>query len=112
MDILREALANGILDLTVICKQLDMVKRQEYLNQHHYKIYQNKDGRWCTYLPGRKRIQSKFKESLEDAIVEYYKQAEENPTVGDIFAEWNSKRLSLGRIKASTATRFHRAGSS
>lgn len=49
MDILREALANGILDLTVICKQLDMVKRQEYLNQHHYKIYQNKDGRWCTY---------------------------------------------------------------
>ena len=106
MDILREALANGILDLTVIRKQLDMVKRQEYLNQHHYKIYQNKDGRWCTYLPGRKRIQSKFKESLEDAIVEYYKQAEENPTVGDIFTEWNSKRLALGRIKASTATRF------
>lgn len=106
MDILREALANGILDLTVICKELDMLKRQEYLQKHQYKIYQNKDGRWCTYLPGRKRIQSKFKESLEDAIVSYYKSAEFNPTVSDIFREWNDRRVDLGKIKRSTATRF------
>ena len=106
--LLNEALERGILDLTVICNTLDMVKRQEYLSKHQYKIYQNKDGRWCTYLPGRKRIQSKFKESLEDAIVSYYRESAFNPTVGDIFNDWNRTRADFGKIKESTATRFDR----
>ena len=104
--LLNEAISRGILDLTVICNTLDMVKRQEYLEKHPYKIYQNNNGRWCTSLPGRKRIQSKFKESLEDVLIQYYKEAENNPTVCDIFRQWNDRRLELGKIKASTATRF------
>lgn len=57
-------MTRGILDETVICKTLEMVRNQEYLKQHQYKIYQNKDGRWVTYLPGRKRIQRKNLASL------------------------------------------------
>ena len=104
--LLNEAISHGILDLAVIERQVNAMKRQEYLEKHKNKIYQNKDGRWVTYLPGRKRIQRADKESLNDAIVEYYRKAEDNPTVGDIFNEWNQRRLELGRIKASTATRF------
>ena len=104
--LLNEAISHGILDLAVIERQVNAMKRQEYLDKHKNKVYQNKDGRWVTYLPGRKRIQRADKESLNDAIVEYYRNAEDNPTVGDIFNEWNQRRLELGRIKASTATRF------
>lgn len=102
--LLNEAISHGILDLAVIERQVNAMKRQEYLDKHKNKLYQNKDGRWVTYLPGRKRIQRGDKESLNDAIVEYYRKAEDNPTVGDIFNEWNQRRLDLGRIKASLPT--------
>lgn len=104
--LLNEALERGILDLTVICEQVDMAKRQEYLEKHPYKIYQNKAGSYCTYLPGRRRIQSRFKDSLEDKLIAFYRQAEFSPTVGDIFTSWNERRVELGKIKKSTATRF------
>ena len=104
--ILNEAISRGILDMAVIYEQVEKMKRDEYLKMHHNKLYQNKDGRWCTYLPDRHRLQRRFKESLEDALIEYYKEAEYNPTVRDIFREWNDRRLEIGKIKDSTATRF------
>ena len=106
MDILREAMTRGILDETVICKTLEMIRNQEYLKQHQYKIYQNKDGRWVTYLPGRKRIQRKSREELEEVIVRYYKDSLPDPTIADIYKEWNDRRVKLSKIKPSTATRF------
>lgn len=66
--LLNELLKNGILDETVICKIKEM-ENQEYLKKHRYKIYQNKDGRWVTYLPDRKRIQRKDRAELEKLIV-------------------------------------------
>lgn len=104
-SLLNELLKNGILDETVICK-IKAMKDQEYLNMHRYKIYQNKDGRWVTYLPGRKRIQRKDRAELEALIVEYYKKNRYDPTIIDIFKEWNERRVNLGKIKQSTATRF------
>ena len=106
MDILRDVVTHGILDETVICKIVEMAKNQEYLNQHQYKIYQNKDGRWVTYLPGRKRIQRKSRNELEDLIIKYYKESLPDPTINDIFKEWNERRVKLSKIKQSTATRF------
>lgn len=90
----------GILDTTVICQMIDMARNQEYLEKHKYKLYQNKDGRWCTYLPDRKRLQRGSKESLEEALINYYKNAEYSPTVKEIFNEWNSRRVTLGKITA------------
>ena len=103
--LLNELLKNGILDKTVIC-EIEAMKNQEYLKMHRYKIYQNKDGRWVTYLPGRRRIQRKNKEELESLVIEYYKQNEADPTIADIFKEWNERRVNLNKIKLSTATRF------
>ena len=78
-DLLNELLKNGILDETVICK-IETMKNQEYLKMHRYKIYQNKDGRWVTYLPGRKRIQRKDRAELEALVIEYYKKNRYDPT--------------------------------
>lgn len=105
-NLLNEAILRGILDEAVICKQVEMARNQEYLNKHPYKIYQNKDGRWVTYLPDRKRIQRKDRAELEELIVEYYKKRQSDPTINDIFQKWNQRRVELGKIKLSTATRF------
>lgn len=103
--LLNELLKNGILDEAVICEIKNM-KDQEYLKKHKYKIYQNKDGRWVTYLPGRRRIQRSDRAQLEALVIEYYKSNATSPSVIDIFKEWNERRVSLGKIKPSTATRF------
>lgn len=107
---LNDAISHGILDLAVIEEQLNMVKRQEYLEKHVYKIYQGKNGRWCTYLPDdekkRKLVSKKTKAELEEVIVDYYRKNEFNPTVEYIFKEWNERRVRLGKIKPATATRF------
>lgn len=103
--LLNELLKNGILDETVICKIKEM-ENQEYLKKHRYKIYQNKDGRWVTYLPDRKRIQRKDRAELEKLIVSYYKDNASDPTINDIYALWNKRRVEIGKIKPSTATRF------
>ena len=89
-SLLNDLLKNGILDETVICK-LKAMKDQEYLNMHRYKIYQNKDGRWVTYLPGRKRIQRKDRAELEDLVIEYYKKNRYDPTIIDIFKELHAQ---------------------
>lgn len=75
-DILKFASDNGMIDLPHIQKTLDMIKRQEILDNHTHKIWQGKDGSWCTYVPdsdakgGRRFIKKTTKEKLEDRLVE------------------------------------------
>ena len=90
--------------------QAEMVKRKEYLKKHPYEIWQNQtDGKWYVYLPDRdkKRVLKvrKTRKEIEDVIVAYWKDQEENPTVEDVFEEWNDRRLSLEQIVASTHSR-------
>ena len=50
-------------------------------------------------------IKRKNEVSLHNAIISFYKNLEENPTLEDVFYEWNDRRLSLGKIKKSTYER-------
>ena len=86
-----------------------MKKRQQYLEKHPYTIYQGKDGFWHTYLPerddpnkNRKQVKRKTRRSIEDTIISYWKELSEDPTIADVFREWNDKRLENGAIQAST----------
>lgn len=86
-----------------------MNERKKYLEQHEYKIWQGKDGGWYTYLPDieKKRIlkrKSTYK-GVEDAVVEYYKGQENNPTVNEVFQEWNDRKLEIGKISPATHLR-------
>ena len=86
-----------------------MKKNQEYLKQHPYKIYQGNDGKWYTYLPddekGRVQRKRNTKKEIEDIVIQYQKEKEENPTISEVFTEWNDRRLAMKKISAATHLR-------
>ena len=108
---LQEASDNGTLsmDITVLSQKIEMKKREQYLQQHPYEIYQGKDGNWYTYFPdaekGRRRLKRKKRIDIENAVIDYYKQESDNPTIREIFDEWNDRRLRNDQIKPSTHMR-------
>lgn len=108
-EILKYALDNGMISLTYLQEQIDMNKRKEALEKHPYKITQGKDGKWRTYLPdkenGRRLVKRTTKDSIEDAVVKYWRAELEDPTIQEVFNEWNDRRLELKKISESTHLR-------
>ena len=98
-----------MIDLAYVREQMEMNKRKEILDKHPYKISQGADGKWRTYLPdkekGRKQIKRSTQKSVEDAVVTYWKAEAENPTIKEVFNEWNDRRLELKKIQKSTHLR-------
>lgn len=106
MNYLSKEVEDIILSPEVISKALSMIRREEILKRHKYKIYQGSDGRWYTYIPdknGRKKIKKSSYEKVVDAIVEAYDS--NNMTLYELFSEWNDRRADLKKIKESTASR-------
>ena len=107
-ELLRYAIENDILDLQIIEARIEMRERNKYLEMHTHKIWVNQKGQWCTYLPAedtpehRKLYRRSTKEELYDIIVDYWKEEIENPTVREVFSEWNDRRLARRQIKPST----------
>lgn len=84
-----------------------MTKRQQYLDKHPYKIYQGNDGKWYTYLPadnekGRTFVKRTTQRAIEDVVINYWKDQSEDPTVADVFHEWNTTRRNNGAIAPAT----------
>ncbi len=108
-DSLNYAVSQGIIDLSYVRDRVEMAKREEYLNKHPYKIWCSKDGKWYTYLPdgerGRVLKKRASKKGIEDLIVEYWKADTENPTIEEVFDEYNDRRLRLRQISKSTHSR-------
>lgn len=107
---MQYAVDNGMLDLAYVQEKIKMSKREELLNKHPYKIWKGTDGRWHTYLPNEKkgRIPRKRNtlEEIQQVVVDYWKQEEENPTIEEVFNEWNDRRLNLKKISGSTHARY------
>lgn len=107
-DVLQFALKNGIIDLSYVQEQYDMSKKKELLNKHTWAISQGKDGYWRTYLPdktcknGRRMIKKRTKEDVEEVVIDYWKVELENPTIEEVFTEWNNRRLELKKISPAT----------
>lgn len=103
------AIDNGMIDMSYIQEKINMSKRKELLNKHPYKIWEGKDGKWYTYIPDQEkgRILKKRinKEILEEDIIKYWKAEQENPTITEVFEEWNDRRLELKKISKSTHLR-------
>lgn len=89
-----------------------MNERVKFLENHENKIWQGANGRWYTYLPdekskdGRKLVKRSSKQSIEDSIVEFYKQMETDPYIKDIFYMWIDSKLSYGEILKQTYDRY------
>ena len=111
MDIdLNYLIDNGIIDLPNIQSIIEMKKRQELLNNHPYKIWCGSNGKWYTYLPdetkGRVLKKKSTKEDIEDVVIKYQESIMSNPTIEELFDEWNDHRRDIGRIAKSSHTRL------
>ena len=88
-EILQEALQAGIIDFDMLCQSVENMKRKEILSNHPYKIWQNKDGLWLTYLPDEKKgrvfRKRKTQEEIEDVVVEFYEKQKEEVYIRDVF---------------------------
>ena len=110
-ELLQYVINNGMIDLPNIEKQINMKTQQLYLSKHKYSIWENKNHQWCTYLPkdgannNRMLYKRKTREQINDLIINYYKEQEANPTVDDIFKEYNDHRRELKKVSESTIWR-------
>lgn len=108
-ELLKYALEHGMINVSYVQEQVEMNKRKKLLDKHPYKIWEGKDGKWYTYLPDEKKGRILKKRSsqkrIEDVVVEYLKEQLEDPTFGEIFEEWNDRRLRLKKISAATYQR-------
>ena len=95
-ELLKYAVDSGILDIALVQKQVTMQKREKLLNKNPYKIYQGKDENWYSYLPdevkGRRKIKAKRREAVEQKIIDYWKEKEDDPTIEEIFNRWISQK--------------------
>lgn len=103
-DILKYAVENGIIDLTILRDVYKMKDREKYLEMHDKKIYESK-GFYLTRLDGR-LIKRKKLDDLEELIVEHYKANAEH-TVYEVFEEWINNKLDYREIQRQTYDRYY-----
>ena len=108
-ELLKYAIDHGMINMSYVQEQMEMDNRKELLCKHPYKIWEGKDGKWRTYIPQkngeRRLIKRNEKSDVEDQVIEYLKEACENPTIIEVFNEWNNRRLDLKKISESTHLR-------
>ena len=119
---LIEVTANDILQfiakndkmLLDVQEKIKMKKREELLAKNPWKISAptEKNKRWTSYVPdpskrnGRRQIQRSTKAAVEDVIISYWKEQIENPTIEEVFCEWNEYKLEIGKICEGTFQRY------
>ena len=111
-DALNYALENGMIDMDTIREKIEMNERKRYLEEHKYEKWQGKDGKFYTYLPdeqsksGRKLLKRTTEKSLDDAIVEFYKESEKKVYCSDVFSMWIDEKLKYGEIKKQSYDKY------
>lgn len=112
-EILNFALENGIIDIHTIQKKIEMNERKKYLENHEFRVWQGKDGKWYTYVPdemhekGRRLIKKTQRIGIDDELVKYYKSVEEEPYFSGVFNEWVKSKLRYGEITKQTYDRYY-----
>lgn len=111
--ILQQGVEMGIIDLLTVEAKLEQMNRQKYLAMHPYSMWQGTNGKWYTRLPcengSKKLVKKSTKESLENAIIEYYKGAplESNkPTYKQVFQMWLKEKIKFNEITNQTFDRY------
>lgn len=110
-ELLHHGIETGMIDLSAIQSDLDMKKREEALQKHKFKIWQNNtSGRWLTHLPdmekGRKLVSKKTLEELEDTIAKYYMDTVMKPCFPEVFEEWIAEKEQYREISESSLCRY------
>lgn len=108
-ELLKFAIENGMLDAALVQEKIEMQRREELLKKHPYKIWEGKDKKWYTYLPDKEKGRILKKKvtlkAIENDVIKYWQAELENPTVCEVFEEWNDRRLELKKISNATHLR-------
>lgn len=106
--------------ITSALEEIEMKKRKEILDNHKFAIKQiveHRSGgdivRWRTCLPNKdgtqgKQIKKSSRKDLEDAIVEFYRNKEEDeiPTFKEVYMEWREYHWKLYNSKDGTRDKY------
>lgn len=110
LDILQYAICHDMIDLSRMQNEIEMKKKEYYLSQHPYSIWQGKNGKWFTRFPddekGRVLKKRNSEEDIKDLIIEFYKAKEEEPYFKDVFNDWLNEKLELNEIGNGTFDRY------
>lgn len=108
LEALKKALENGIISSSIVNELercIEMTK-EDIVKLHHYKLYQGKDGRWYTRFPnpegGSKQRVFRSRGEAVEAIVKLYEETMNNPTVKELYFEYELDRLKKNKITSST----------
>ena len=101
LQLLQDAVEGGIIDLVDVQKQIEMTKREKYLQLHKekYEIWQGTNDCYYTYLAdstkknGRRLVKKSTLTKIEDAVVEYYEALDNQMDakkicLNDFYLEW------------------------
>ena len=99
-----------MINISDVQNTMEAMKRKELLEKHPYKIWQGKDEKWYTYLPDEKkgRVLNKrtSRNAIENEVIAYWRSELENPTISEVFHEWNDRRLELKQISNAAYLRY------
>lgn len=112
-ELLQYAIEHGMINMSYVQEQINMSKRKELLEKHPYKIWEGeKDGRWYTYIPDRKKgrvLRSRSsKKQIEDCVCDYWEEELKNPTIKEVYDKWIKDKLERKEITISTKNRYDR----
>ena len=109
---LNYILANDIIDITDVQAKIEMTKREQFLKKHPYEIWLGKDNNYHTYLPdpikGRIPKKRKNKVDLENLVVDFWKQQQEDPTVESLYRTWVADKVDHREISLGSKNRYDR----
>lgn len=121
-ELLKYAIANGMIDLSYVQEQIEMNKRKTILEKYGSCIwYSESEKVWYCHIPdetksnGRKKVKRKNKEDIEEIVYQYFKEVDnkikteeskKNLTIKDLFMEfieYKSKEVTPCTIKRMMA---------
>ena len=116
-DILKYIVKNDIIPADTMLDFIETMERKRILEKHPYAITETTDKKtgktqYCTYLPTDikgKRIYKRrnTRKELEDFLISYYKEKEEQKYLSTVYHEWIEKKLNDGDIKQETYDRYN-----
>lgn len=112
-ETIQLALQSGIISFDEISMSVEEMRRKEILSNHPYSIwYCESDNLWKTYLPdsskknGRVFRKRKTREEIEDVVIQYYDNQQQEIYIRDVFKEWSESKLSYGEIQKQSYDRY------
>ena len=107
-EILKQAIENGIIDIDDIQHQVEMQERQQFIDNHNYKVWQGKNGYYYTYIDKngkRSQVRRRNLKDLENEIVKYGK-LNKYLLLEELFYEWLNQKYEFKEITKQTYDRY------